>query len=226
MTDAAPAPAASAPVVEQTGPVAPRRRRPGPGWFIAGGVVLALAAGALVAIPLGGWDTVELETAAVPELPAGDIYEGRHYSVRLDEAWVGDVMPDEYDVPEEGMTFVVVRAMLRNEWREPDAAGTRLLSFAALEELPNVDRRADIRVASDGVYSGVLPPGVDMEVLMFWEVPVGSVRAGEPIAFGVTDGRPDEAVLYSGTAWRDEHTAVQTTLVPRPSGELEYPWER
>jgi len=222
MTDAAPAPVAE----EQADAAPSRRRRPGRGTIIACAVVLALGAGAVVAIPLGGWDTVELETAVVPELGVGELYEGRHYSVRLEEAWVGDVMPSEYDVPDEGMTFVVVRATLRNEWREPDSAGTRLLTFAALEELPSVERRASIRIASDGVYSGVLPPGVDMPVLLIWEVPAGSVRAGEPISFGVTDGRPDRAVLYSGTAWRDEHTAVQATLVPRPSEELEYPWER
>ena len=35
--------------------------------IVAGGV---LAAGALVAIPFGGWDTVQLRSAQVPEQPA------------------------------------------------------------------------------------------------------------------------------------------------------------
>ncbi len=219
MTDAAPALAAG----EEAHAALPRRR-PGRDGLVAGGVVLALAVGAVAAIPLGGWDTVELGSAAIPELAAGEMYEGRHYSVRLDRAWVGDVVPDEYDAPEEGMTYVLVRATVRNEWREPDSAATELLSFDALELLPRPERRADLRIASDGVYAGILPPGVDMDVLLRWEVPAGSVRVGEPIVFGVTDGRPERAVLYDGTAWRDEHTAVRATLVPDPSEELVYPW--
>src|SRR5690606_8346067 len=80
MTEAAP------PAVAE----APRRRRPGRAVIVTGAVVLALAAGALVAIPLGGWDTVELESAVVPTMEAGETYLGTHYSVRLEEAWVGD----------------------------------------------------------------------------------------------------------------------------------------
>lgn len=222
MTEDAPAPVAE----ERADAPSPGRRRPARGAVAAGAVVVALTAGAVVAIPLGGWDTVSLESAAIPELGVGELYQGRHYSVRLEEAWVGDVLPDEYDVPDDGMTFVVVRATLRNEWREPDSAATQLLSFDALEQMPRIARRADVRIASDGVHMGILPPGVDMDVLLRWEVPAGSVRPGEPIVFGVTDGRPERALLYEGTAWRDEHTAVQVALVPRPSGELEYPWQR
>ncbi len=220
MTDAAPAP-----VAEEAPPSAPRRRMPGRGTIVAGAVVLALAVGAVVAIPLGGWDTVELESAAIPELGVGELYEGRHYSVRLEEAWVGDVVPDEYDEPEEGMTFVIVRAVVRNEWREPDGDASRLLTFEALDLLPKLDRDATVRIASDGVYAPPLSPGVATEVLLRWEVPAGSVSPGDPIAFGVIDGRPERAILYSGTAWRDEQVVVEATLVPRPSSELEYSWD-
>jgi hypothetical protein len=204
---------------------APRRRRPGRGAVAAGAAVAALVAGAVVAIPLGGWDTVELESAAVPELALGAEYTGRHYAVRIEEAWVGEVLPDDYDEPDEGMTFVVVRAMLRNEWREPDTRAKGVLTFDALDELPSIGRQALVRVASDGTYLSTMPPGVELEMLLRWQVPVGSVEAGEPLVLGVVDGRPDRAILYSGTAWRDERVMVQTTVVPRPSSELEYAWE-
>ncbi len=200
--------------------------RPSRGWIVAGGVVAALAAGALVAIPLGGWDTVELESKVVPELAIGDEYVGRHYAVRIEEAWVGDQLPDDYDEPDEGMTFVVVRAQVRNEWREPDTQVRKVLTFDAIEALPPVDRGALVLLTSDGTYPATMSPGVDAGVLLRWQVPVGSVRAGEPLVLGVIDGRPERAVLYSGTAWRDERVMVQTTVVPRPSTELEYPWER
>jgi hypothetical protein len=199
-------------------------RRPGRVTVIAASVVVALTAGALVAIPLGGWDTVDLESAAVPQLVLGDEYEGRHYSVRVEEAWVGDQMPSDYDVPDEGMTFVVVRATVRNEWREQDAHVRRLLTFDALELLDRLDRSATVRLTADGTHPS-MPPGVASEVLMTWEVPTGSVTAGEPLVVGIIDGRPDKAILYSGTAWRDERVVVETTVVPRPSTELEYPWE-
>jgi hypothetical protein len=202
-----------------------RRRRPGR-WVIAGAAaIVALGAGAIVAIPLGGWDTVALESAVVPELAAGEVYVGRHYSVRVEDAWVGDELPDDYDEPEEGMTFVVVRAVLRNEWREPDTHADDVLTFDALEGLPSIDQQAGVRVASDGTYLSTMPPGVELEMLLRWEVPSGSVAVGEPLVLGVVDGRPDRAILYSGTAWRDEHVVVQTTVLPRPSSELEYAWE-
>lgn len=203
----------------------PRRRRPGRLVLTAGAVVLALTAGALIAIPLGGWDTVDLESAAVPELPLGEEYRGRHYSVRIEGAWVGDTLPDAFDEPDEGMTFVVVRAALRNEWREPDSAARSVITFDALEQLDRVDRSALVRVAADGVYPSSLSPGVETEVLLRWEVPVGTVAAGEPLVLGIVDGRPDRAILYSGTAWRDERVVVETTVVPRPARELEYPWQ-
>lgn len=204
---------------------ASRRRRPRHWVIAAAAVIVALGAGAIIAIPLGGWDTVALESAVVPELAVGEVYAGRHYSVRVEDAWVGDELPDDYDEPEEGMTFVVVRAMLRNEWREPDTHPDDVLTFAALEALPSLDRHALVRVASDGTYLSTMPPGVEMEMLLRWEVPSGSVVAGEPLVFGVVDGRPESAILYSGTAWRDERVVVETTVLPRPSTELEYPWE-
>lgn len=214
MTEAAP------PAVAE----APRRRRPGRAVIVTGAVVLALAAGALVAIPLGGWDTVELESAVVPTMEAGETYLGTHYSVRLEEAWVGDAVPDEYDTPDDGMTFVIARAVVRNEWREADTRVRGLLTFDALDELEPYDRSALVRAAADGTYLTTMPPGVDMEVLLRWEVPTASVAVGEPLTFGVIDGRPDRAILYSGTAWRDERVVVQTTLVPGPSEQLEYAW--
>lgn len=203
----------------------PRRRRPGRLGLTAGAIVVALAAGGLIAIPLGGWDTVDLESAAVPELPLGEEYLGRHYSVRIDEAWVGDTVPDEFEEPDEGMTFVIVRATLRNEWREPDTRARAVITFDALEQLDRLDRSALVRVAADGTYPSTMPPGVETELLLRWEVPVGAAAVGEPLALGIIDGRPDRAILYSGTAWRDERVVVETTVVPRPSSELEYPWQ-
>lgn len=204
-------------------PGAAPRRRPMAAIVAAGAVVL-LGAGALVAIPLGGWDTVALQSAAVPELAPGETYEGRHYSVSVADAWVGDTSPNEYETPEDGMTFVFVRATVRNEWREPDTAVSRLLTFDALDGLESFDQRATVRVVADGAPASTMQPGVETEVLLRWEVPAGSVSAGSPLALGVVDGRPDRAVLYSGTAWRDERTVVEVVVVPKPSDRLDYPW--
>ncbi|MGN6273222.1 MAG: hypothetical protein ACTHMQ_09050 [Protaetiibacter sp.] len=215
MTDAAPAASAAPPV----------RRRPGRATVVVGAVLLALAAGAVIAVPLGGWDTVELESAHVPTMAAGEEYPGTHYAVRVEEAWVGDVLPEEYDTPEDGHTFVIVRAVLRNQWREADTQARSALTFDALDALESFERSALVRVAADGTYLTTMPPGVDVEVLMRWEVPSGSVAPGDPLTLGVIDGRPDRAVLYSGTAWRDERVVVETTVVPRPSEELEYAWQ-
>ena len=94
----------------------------------------------------------------------------------------------------------------------------------ALDRLESsYDRRPRVRVLSDGT-SADYQPGVTTEVLLQWEVPLGSVAAGEPLVFGVIDGTPAEARLFSGTSWRDEDVAVQVTLVPQPASHLEFPW--
>jgi len=211
---------AAAPAPERT-----VRRRPGRAAVIVGAVALALVAAGLVAIPLGGWDTVELQSAVVPEIAVGDTFTSNRVAIRVEEAWVGGVMPDDYDTPDDGMTYVVVRAHVRNVWRDPDTGASSVLTFDALDGLPAVKRNAMVRLAADGTFSSQLPPGVESEVLLRWEVPAASVAAGQPIAFGMIDARPDRALLFSGTAWRDPHVVVQATLVPRPSEELVYPWD-
>lgn len=189
-------------------------------------VVAVLAAVGIVAIPLGGWDTVERQAHIVPELALGDEYVGRHYAVRITEAWVGDVLPDEFEEPGEGQTFVVVRAVLRNQWHEPDTFGDDALTFDALHAPSTTRTHGTLRVYSDGRHMTLMPPGVDVEVLVRWEVGADTVAVGEPLMIGVIDGRPEPAILYSGTAWRDEEVMVRTRVVPRPSTELEYPWKR
>lgn len=210
-----------------TGPTVVPERRPrrlGRGIVALGCAVLAIVAAGVVAIPLGGWDTVALVSARTPELAPGEEYRGQHYSVAIEEAWVGTTTPDEYDEPEDGMTFVFVRAVMRNEWREPDTDGDDAIRFAALQQLETAyDRIPRVRVRSDGSAAD-FPPGVTSELLLQWEVPIGSVEPGEPLRLQVIDGTPAEAQLFSGTAWRNEHVAVEVEVVPQPTSALEFPW--
>lgn len=201
-----------------------RRRRPSVPALVVGGVLGAALVGGLVAIPLGGWDTVELGSARIPVLASGERYEGRHYSIELGDLWVGSTTPDDYEEPDEGMTFVFLEADVRNEWIDTDSDVGELVTFAALEELETFERRATIRIVADGEFSSSMPPGVDTRVLMRWEVPADSIAAGDDVLLGVIDGRPDDAVLFYGTIWRDERVAAQATLRARPSSELDYSW--
>lgn len=191
-----------------------------------GVVVAVLVAAGVIAIPLGGWDTVERRSLVVPEIALGEEYDGRHYAVRIVEAWVGDTLPEEFEEPDEGQTFVVVRAVLRNQWHEPDTFGDDALTFDALDAPSTLRKFGTLRVLSDGRHLTAMPPGVDVEVLVRWEVGADTVAAGEPLMIGIIDGRPEPAILYSGTAWRDEKVVVRARVVPKPSSELEYPWLR
>lgn len=186
---------------------------------------LTLGVAALVAIPLGGWQTASLRSAKVPELPVGESYNGRHYSIALTEAWVGATTPDTYSEPQEGHEFLFVSAVVTNNWIETDGAVTDILWFDALEQLDSIDRAALVRVQADGSWVSGMPPGVETAVLLRWEVPIGSVAVGEPLTVGILDGRPEQAVLYSGTAWRDERVVAQSILTPLPTDQLSYPWE-
>ena len=47
-------------------------------------------AGGVAAIPLGGWDTVELQSAVLPEHPIGEPYPGHRVSTAIDDVYLTD----------------------------------------------------------------------------------------------------------------------------------------
>lgn len=188
-----------------------------PVLIVAGVLVVA----GLVALPLGGWDEVELQSAVIPEQPIGQPYEGNRMSTAIDDIYLTDEHPDEFSEPDPGTTFLVVVATLENMTTEPQGAlGSKgFYSFTIpgyLElntSLPVSDYST--RLVRDGTGGGTLSPGVPDTVQFVFVVDDGLFAEGDELRIGLTDATPEEADLYRGTRWARPHVAVEVPVVIR-----------
>jgi hypothetical protein len=186
--------------------------------IVAGGV---LAIGGVVAIPLGGWDTVELQSAVLPEHPVGEPYAGGRVSTAIDEVSLSAVHPDGYTEPEPGRTFLIVIATIENLTAQPQIPlGTS--SFWAFT-IPGVLEPGKPVPASDqwtyllrdGSNGATLSPGVPDTVQFVFAVDDGLFAVGEELRVGLTEATAEEADLYDGTRWARPRVAVEVPIVIR-----------
>lgn len=186
--------------------------------IVAGG---ALVAGGLVAIPLGGWDTVQLQSAIVPEQPVGEPYAGHRVSTAIDDVYLTDVHPNGYDEPEPGDSYLVVIATMENLRDEPQIplGSGRFYAFTVPgvldlgELIPSGDY--NVRLVRDDSTGPVLNPGVPDTVMFIFRVSSDLFTDGEEVRIGLTDATPESADLYDGIRWRRPHVAVEVPIVIR-----------
>lgn len=199
----------------------PRRRRPlsRSSWAVLC-VVAVLAIGALVAWPLGGWDTVDRHDAVVPEHPLGEPFAGQHFTTTVHGAWTGVEHPNGISEPSEGMQYLFVVADVRNEWIASDSAAVRLLAFTRETAELDVDTPR-VQIVSDGTSGLVLPPGVTTRLRFTWEVPTGTFAPGDRLVLGIVDGPPSRAVLSNDVFWHDDRVVVTTAVVLGASRDLD-----
>lgn len=188
-------------------------------WLPVGITAGVVGAAALVAIPLGGWDTVELQSAVIPEHPVGEPYRGHRVSTAIDEVFLTDEHPDGYTEPEPGEEFLVVVATLENVTAEPQYpfGDGRFYAFTVpgLYGLGDDVRLADywVRLERDGTTGTILGPGVPDTVQFVFRVDDESFEPGDEVAIGLTDAYPEEAEIYDGTRWVRAHVAVEVPVV-------------
>jgi hypothetical protein len=189
------------------------------GWMpvlVAGGL---LAAGGVVAIPLGGWDTVELQSAVLPEHPVGEPYAGHRVSTSIDEIWLTDTHPDGYTEAEPGTRFLIVEATVENLTAEPQAP-LGSASFWAFT-LPGVVEPGVLipsgtqwsQLVRDGSTGSSLNPGVPETVQFIFMIDDDLYEAGDEVRVGLTDATPEDADLFDGTRWARPHVAVEVPIV-------------
>lgn len=188
------------------------------GWMpviVVGGV---LAVVGVVAIPLGGWDTVELQSEIVPEWEAGEPYVGTRLATSIDDLYLTDVSPDGYSEPEPGETFLVVVATMEAVRDEPELpfVGASFYPFV----IPGVIR-LDQNVSGDaytlvlerdGTFGAELNPGVPDTVLFVFTVRAAQFEDGEEVRVGIVDATAEDADLFDGTRWVDVKVAVEVPL--------------
>lgn len=186
--------------------------------IVAGGV---LAAGGLVAIPLGGWDTVQLQSAIVPEQPIGQPYVGERVSTAIDDIYLTDEHPDGFSDPEPGDTWLVVVATMENQLTEPEypLGTTNFWAFTipGVIELGEQLSVADYStlLVRDGSFGPVLQPGVPDTVQVVFAVRDSLFAEGDEVRIGLTDAEKQDADIYDGIRWWQPHVAVEVPVVIR-----------
>lgn len=191
------------------------------GWMpvlVAGGV---LALGGVAAIPLGGWDTVELQSEIVPEWEAGEPYAGTRLITSIDDVYLTDLSPDGYSEAEPGEIFLVVVATMEAAMSEPQLpiAGTSFPPF----EIPGVIE-IDVSLSADayttvlerdGTFGPELNPGVSDTLLFAFTVRESQFADGDDVRVGIVDADAEEADIIDGTRWVNVEVAVEVPVTVR-----------
>lgn len=186
--------------------------------LVAGGV---LAVGGVVAIPLGGWDTVQLQSARLPEQPIGQPYVGARLSTAIDDIYLTDTHPDGYSEAEPGFTWLVVIATMENRLTAPEIPlGSQ--SFWAFTIPGVIELRKSLSSADystflvrDGSYGPALQPGVPDTVGVVFAVPSELFADGDEVRIGLTDAEKQDADIYQGIRWWNPRVVTEVRAVIR-----------
>lgn len=191
------------------------------GWMpvlVAGGV---LAIGGIAAIPLGGWDTVDLASDDIPEQPIGEPYAGEQWNIAIDDAYLTDEHPDGFSELEPGDAYLVIVATLENVRSEPayplGSASTYPITIPDVIERGVVlsSSAYSLILARDLTYASAMNRGVPDTVLFVFTTRASRFAAGDEVRIGLTDGTPQEADIIEGTRWVDVHTAAEVVVTLR-----------
>lgn len=174
------------------------RRIPLLAW-VAGPIALA----ALIAWPLGGWDTVTLVSRELPAYASNQVLHGHRFDFRVDDAWLTDQHPAGYLTgPDEGETYLVIRVEATNV--TDDATGPSPLEDHVIPDLPPPALgfwQVDYVLVDDGSSLPELNPGLPRLIEMVWTIPDGSVDPGDDLRIALYDTIPAKAFLWYGLRW-------------------------
>jgi hypothetical protein len=172
------------------------RRIPLLAWIIA-----PIALAALIAWPLGGWDTVALVSRTLPQYASNQTLHGHRFDLRVDDAWLTDVHP--VWGPKDGEQYLVVAVEVTNTTR--DAARASDLRGYLQPQIEGFDPDAfgvlDYVLALDHTSLPELNPGLVRDLELVYTIPPGAVRAGQDLRIDLYDAIPRKAFLYRGLAW-------------------------
>lgn len=176
---------------------------------------LAAVAG-LVAIPLGGWDEVELQSEQLPVVELGEAVESARVSTAIRSVELVAEHPDGFSEAEPGMTWMVVHATIGNRLEIPQyAAGSRpfypfTIDGALSQETSTIDIHSVLE--RDGSVSVRLNPGIVDDVAIVLPVERGDFADGDTIEVLFWDATRQSADLYSGIRWWAPHPVAQVSV--------------
>ena len=178
-------------------------------------IAVAAVIGGLIAWPLGGWDTVELQSTKVPQVAPGTLVKGHHYSVEVDSAEVTGVHPDGFSEAEPGWEWLVMQVEITNEADitelsygiASDDKGVIIvddgtLGWGTTNLGPDgyvVD--SDNYLVADDTFNPDLQPGLPTRLRMVFPVRAGTWNAGDTMTVGIVDRTSYALSLSVGTGW-------------------------
>ncbi|CAN5450614.1 hypothetical protein BH09ACT4_BH09ACT4_10880 [soil metagenome] len=163
-------------------------------------IVVPIALAALVAWPLGGWDTATLVSRVLPEYASNQVMHTHRFDVRVDDAWVTDQHPAGYGDADDGEVYLVVRADFTNLTTEP-ATSSELDDYVVpLLTAQPIDIFTDETyvLVDDMTSLPELNPGLTRRLLLVWTVPDDAVHAGDDLRIDMFDGVPSKSLLFYG----------------------------
>ena len=171
--------------------------------------------GGLVAWPLGGWDTVELQSTKIPDADPGTMIEALPFSIQVDSAEVTEVHPDGFTETEPGWEWLVVGLTVINTTNETQLSSTLYNnpfgSFTIDDGLLGVgstlvgtngyDVDPGQYLVLDGDFLPDLQPLLPTALSLVWPVPVDYFDAGDTITVGIIDRDEVDSSLSTGVIY-------------------------
>lgn len=167
-------------------------------------IVVPVALAALIAWPLGGWDTVTLVSRTLPEYESNQVLHTHRFDVRVDDAWLTTTQhPAGYGEPEAGEVYLVIRAEFTNVTE--DAATASVLNGYLIPRIEGVDMDeytgVDYVLALDDTSLPELNPGLSRDMELVWTIPEGIIEPGDDLRIDLYDGVPAKSILFYGLRW-------------------------
>jgi len=190
-------------------------------WLPVVAAVGIVAIAGVVAIPLGGWETVVPQSTVIPEHPVGETFVSHRVSVSIDDLYLTDTNPDGFTEVEPGETFLVLVATMASETDQPEIPITSSSYYPfTIPEVVELGVNLDSADYStllerDGTFGPVTIPGLADTILFVFAVHSSLFEEGDIVRIGLTDETPEEADIIEGTRWVDVHTAVEVPITLR-----------
>jgi hypothetical protein len=172
---------------------------------------VAVVAG-LVAWPLGGWDTVHLQSRRLPLVKPGELVPGHQFSVRVESAELTSVHPDGFSELEPGWIWFALELEVTNETDITEFSsdlGDEYFGVVTVDDAVvgwgttatdydgNLER-GDPYLVSDGKYLPDLQPALPTRVILIFDVPEDTWQVGDELEVSIVDRTPFESTLGTG----------------------------
>jgi hypothetical protein len=167
-------------------------------------IPLPVALAALVAWPLGGWETVTLVSRTLPQFESNQVVHTHRFDIRVDDAWLTTAKhPAGYSEPDEGEIYLVIAVEVTNTTRDTATSSDLSDYLEPVIDGEPVDGGfgVDYVLAADHTTLPEINPGLPRLMQLVWTIPTGDVAPGDDLRIDLFDGVPTKSTLFYGLRW-------------------------